>query len=255
MKSLKISSILLLLLVGMGADYVSAQNTPAGITHPQGMTSPCPVKIQTFSYIPPTVEKEPVDEVNLVLTNAVTGNKFTGVSKGGVVSFDSIETGSYKVVLTKEGYYKTRADLLTFCGDAVTGFVNHLVPIWKGDPAKTVNYSLSTLKESAGENSKPTGKFKIAPSDPNTPEVLNGSALVLAKPKYPATAKAIGANGAVNIKVLIDENGFIVDAYSVSGHPLLRSVAVEAARASQFKPTLLSGVPVKVIGIIVYNFQ
>lgn len=84
--------------------------------------------------------------------------------------------------------------------------------------------------------------------------VVNGSALSLAKPVYPPAAKAVRASGAVNVQVLIDENGNVVNATAVSGHPLLRQASVQAARQSTFKPTLLSGQPVKVNGIIVYNF-
>ncbi len=84
--------------------------------------------------------------------------------------------------------------------------------------------------------------------------VLNGKAQILAKPAYPAAAKAVGAEGAVNVQVVIDENGDVVSATAVSGHPLLRQAAETAARESKFKPTTLSGQAVRVSGIIVYNF-
>jgi protein TonB len=85
--------------------------------------------------------------------------------------------------------------------------------------------------------------------------VINGSAISLPKPAYPPTAKAVGASGAVSVQVVIDENGNVISASATSGHPLLKQVAAQAARGAKFKPTLLSGVPVKVSGIIVYNFQ
>jgi TonB family protein len=84
--------------------------------------------------------------------------------------------------------------------------------------------------------------------------VLNGKAISLPKPAYPPAARAVGASGAVSVQVLIDENGDVVSATAISGHPLLRAVAVPAARASKFSPTMLEGIPVKVSGIIVYNF-
>jgi TonB family protein len=84
--------------------------------------------------------------------------------------------------------------------------------------------------------------------------VLNGSATNLARPSYPPAALAVQASGAVNVQVIIDEAGDVISAVAVSGHPLLRASAVQAARASTFKPTVLSGQPVKVTGIIVYNF-
>jgi TonB family protein len=84
--------------------------------------------------------------------------------------------------------------------------------------------------------------------------VVNGKATNLVKPPYPAAAKAVKAEGAVNVQVTIDENGSVISAAATSGHPLLRAAAVQAARSSKFSPTVLSGQPVKVTGVIVYNF-
>ena len=84
--------------------------------------------------------------------------------------------------------------------------------------------------------------------------VVNGKATNLVKPPYPAAARAVRAAGAVNVQVTIDENGNVISASAVSGHPLLRAAAVQAARSSKFSPTMLSGQAVKVTGVIVYNF-
>jgi protein TonB len=56
------------------------------------------------------------------------------------------------------------------------------------------------------------------------------------------------------MQVLIDEEGNIFSAEAVNGHPLLRFSARQAACRAKFAPTLLSGSPVKVSGIITYNF-
>lgn len=84
--------------------------------------------------------------------------------------------------------------------------------------------------------------------------VVNGAAISLPKPIYPPAALAIKASGEVKVEVLIDEGGTIVSAKSISGHPLLRQTAEQAARQAKFKPTTLEGNPVKVSGVIVYNF-
>ncbi len=84
--------------------------------------------------------------------------------------------------------------------------------------------------------------------------VVNGSAIDLPKPAYSAAAQAIRAAGAVNVQVTIDENGKVISAKAVSGHIMLRQAAEDAAWKARFKPTTLSGVPVKVSGVIVYNF-
>ncbi|HET8783405.1 MAG TPA: energy transducer TonB [Pyrinomonadaceae bacterium] len=100
----------------------------------------------------------------------------------------------------------------------------------------------------------------IAP-DPNSPHrasisggVLNGRALKLPKPKYPRAARESGASGVVVVQVLIDENGKVISARAVSGHPDLREVSEEAASRAEFEPTKLAGQPVKVTGVIQYNF-
>ena len=84
--------------------------------------------------------------------------------------------------------------------------------------------------------------------------VLNGKAISLPKPVYPSIAKAAKASGTVVVQVVIDENGNVVTARSVSGHPLLQAAATAAARSAKFSPTKLAGQPVKVTGVITYNF-
>ncbi len=85
--------------------------------------------------------------------------------------------------------------------------------------------------------------------------VLNGKAISLPKPVYPRAARAVKAQGAVTVQITIGENGEVESASAVSGHPLLRAAAVEAAQGAKFSPTLLSGAPVKVSGVVVYNFM
>lgn len=84
--------------------------------------------------------------------------------------------------------------------------------------------------------------------------VLQGSAINNVQPEYPAVAKAAGASGAVQVQVTISEKGDVIDTSVVSGHPLLRDAALAAARQWQFKPTELSGTPVKVQGVLTFNF-
>lgn len=92
------------------------------------------------------------------------------------------------------------------------------------------------------------------PKAPISGGVLNGKAVHLVQPSYPQIARQAHASGTVVVQVLIDENGTVVSAHAISGHPLLQAVAVAAARASKFSPTKLSGQPVKVNGVIQYNF-
>jgi len=84
--------------------------------------------------------------------------------------------------------------------------------------------------------------------------VLQGSAVKKVQPSYPAVAKAAGAQGAVQVQITVNETGQVIAAEAISGHPLLRESALEAARQWAFKPTELSGVPVKVQGLLTFNF-
>ena len=84
--------------------------------------------------------------------------------------------------------------------------------------------------------------------------VLNGRAISLPQPPYPPVARAAGASGPVRVQVLVDESGNVIAARAMNGHPLLQNAAERAARSARFSPTLLGGQPVKVSGVIVYNF-
>jgi TonB family protein len=84
--------------------------------------------------------------------------------------------------------------------------------------------------------------------------VLNGKATSLPKPAYPAAAMAVRAGGAVSVQILIDEEGNVVTATATSGHPLLRAASEKAALGAKFSPTTLSGIRVRVTGVLVYNF-
>lgn len=84
--------------------------------------------------------------------------------------------------------------------------------------------------------------------------VMQGGAASTVQPVYPGTAKAARISGAVQVQVVIDEAGKVIEAKAVGGHPMLRAAAVQAAQQWTFKPTQLSGVPVKTQGVLTFNF-
>ncbi|HEX8251841.1 MAG TPA: TonB family protein [Thermoanaerobaculia bacterium] len=107
----------------------------------------------------------------------------------------------------------------------------------------------SVANGSAEQTAKPEAKKGTVSGG-----VLNGKAISKPQPAYPASAKGSGASGTVKVEVVVGENGRVVSAKAVSGHALLREAATKAAQQARFKPTLLSGQPVKVTGVITYNF-
>ena len=129
---------------------------------------------------------------------------------------------------------------------------NAAAPMPAGPGAGTV--VTAPTKVNIADEPPPPAATPTPPRAPISGGVLNGKALSLPHPPYPAIARAARASGTVVVQVTIDENGQVISARAVSGHPLLQAVAVAAARQARFSPTKLSGQPVKVTGVITYNF-
>jgi TonB family protein len=96
-----------------------------------------------------------------------------------------------------------------------------------------------------GRNSQGTGMVS---------GLLQGRALNMPQPRYPSEAKAARIEDVVRVQIVVGEKGDVVTARAVSGHELLRDAAVDAACRSRFFPTKVSDRPVKVAGVITYNF-
>ena len=98
-------------------------------------------------------------------------------------------------------------------------------------------------------------------ADPNPPPqtrvyggVLNGRAIKLVRPTIPPDARKASASGKVAVNIVFDEQGKVIWAHAISGHPLLRNVCEDAARQTTFPPTKVEGHLVKVRGVLIYNF-
>lgn len=87
-----------------------------------------------------------------------------------------------------------------------------------------------------------------------SPLVLNGKAIYLPKPNYTQMAKTAHAKGTVTVQVLIDEEGSVISAKAINGHPLLLLESQKAAYQARFSPTFIGTQAVKVSGVISYNF-
>ncbi len=236
----------------------SAFSTPVSA---QANTTTCNLILNVGSFIEGTTDIKPVEGVSVTLINVKDGQRV--IANQVTDLYENLSSGEYKVTASRAGYRTTKDTITLDCTYTIQGLAEHTVPMWEGDPARSVNY---TKIIHISDKGAAVGKvIEIGPADkPGKAEldnaafskgVVNGSALVLAKPKYPPTARAVGASGPVNVQVLIDEEGYVIASEAVNGHPLLKGVSVLAAKASKFMPTLLSGTPVKVSGIIVYNFQ
>lgn len=144
-----------------------------------------------------------------------------------------------------------RRGVTTVIGNEST---NAAAPIAAGPGTGLGAAPTGPTKIDVGEAPPPPEPKPTPPRAPISGGVLNGKAISLPKPAYPPIAKQAHASGTVVVQVTIDENGSVISARAVSGHPLLQAVAVAAARGARFSPTKLSGQPVKVTGVITYNF-
>jgi TonB family protein len=84
--------------------------------------------------------------------------------------------------------------------------------------------------------------------------VLNHKAVKKPAPEYPPIARGARAAGTVTVQIAVDEKGNVVKAVAVSGHTLLQAPSVEAAKKAKFEPTTLCGRPVRVSGVVTYNY-
>lgn len=85
----------------------------------------------------------------------------------------------------------------------------------------------------------------------------NDIAVSLPNPEYPKTI-GYGAHkysGKVSVQILINEKGNVESAKAISGHPFFRPIVEKAALEAKFKPTVISGEPKKVKGVIIYQIN
>jgi protein TonB len=95
---------------------------------------------------------------------------------------------------------------------------------------------------------------RTGPLKPVSGGILNGKAISLPAPSYPEMAKRARAAGLVEVEVVIDITGKVISAKATKGQALLLPAAEQAAKQARFTPTLLSGQPVRITGVITYNF-
>jgi TonB family protein len=109
-----------------------------------------------------------------------------------------------------------------------------------------------------GKEIKPVDGFKLKSIEPLEGTVmggvLNDYATSLPEPELPDAAKAANASGKIPVEVVVNEKGVVSAVSVVEGPQELRAAAAAAARQAKFGPFLKDGKPVKVAGVINYEF-
>jgi TonB family protein len=139
---------------------------------------------------------------------------------------------------------------------------NHLLLLSTDNDVLSANLDAQQLSSPPEDVPPPPRRLQNSSSS-NQPQsiqqvvdtVLQGNAIKRVEAVYPPTARMMRAFGAVKVQITISETGQVIDAKAVSGHQALRSAAVEAAYKWVFKPSTLNGAPIKVQGILTFNFR
>jgi TonB family protein len=84
--------------------------------------------------------------------------------------------------------------------------------------------------------------------------VLQQSAIKRVQPEYPEAALAAKISGAVQVRILVSEEGQVIEAEVISGPEPLHAAALAAAKQWTFKPIRLEKQPVKAEGVLSFNF-
>lgn len=100
------------------------------------------------------------------------------------------------------------------------------------------------------------GRPELAPVDESEPSDRNPKLIHCNKPVYSEDARRAGLEGEVLVKITVDEFGDVSHAEIMKGvHPLIDEAALAAAKECRFSPGRRSGVPVKAIMALPYNFR
>jgi protein TonB len=84
--------------------------------------------------------------------------------------------------------------------------------------------------------------------------VKKGELIEAPQPTYPDAVKDKKIEGTVVVVITIGNDGNVIYAKAKSGPEELYGASEAAALKARFKPTLLEGQPVKVSGLMSYNF-
>lgn len=245
-------------------------------------TTSCALQIEAEN----SKNAELIKDTSATAVNVKTRQVYRSRLRNGMPYFSQLPEGRYNLTVTKAGFKQSKDIYEVVCDEAENGVLSALIPLVNGSPRQIHTVQRNVLAIRAGEKFTIGSEYINAPvsgvgveriesnnqpinidgqprqsgdKSRSVPKIINkgivnGSAISLPKPTYPPAAKAVRAAGTVSVQVTIDEEGNVISASAVGGHPLLHQAAVGAARQAKFRPTLLSGTPVKVTGIITYLF-
>lgn len=257
MRSLLKFSILLGLIIFAFNFSIYAKNT-------------CSLKLEVFS----TKTNSQINEADVKLTSLESKETFKPVIKENDLYFNELKNGEYNLSVIKADHEKHNDNLIIMCELVPDNWIfREFITLRKYAPVTdNVTRALPKGVFILGDTDIPVDEsssspLKIKPAESLTIQTckrldenqiscryINGLASDLTLPKFPSAARVLNAKGAVLVDSLVDKNGNVLSAKAVSGHPIFYKVCEDAAKASKFNKTTVNGKPVKVSGMILYNF-
>jgi len=102
-------------------------------------------------------------------------------------------------------------------------------------------------------------RVTLSPPPPSEPvrlsHVVAPRKIVDVPPVYPLLAQMAHVEGVVVLEAIIGTAGEVEDVRVLRSVPLLDQAALDAVRQWRYTPTLLNGVPVRVIMTVTVNFK
>lgn len=119
--------------------------------------------------------------------------------------------------------------------------------------AKRDTAAMSTTPPDTGAGTPP-----ITPPEPPKPSIVTRVTITKrVQPRYPEAAKAVGAVGTINVRVVVGTDGKVKSATILSsfGNPACEAEALAAAKKCEFKPATKDGVPFEQKITIPFKFK
>lgn len=134
--------------------------------------------------------------------------------------------------------------------------------IWRNFFLLTILCSSLQYSAYSQKNKKPRiSKKQLTKNKISKPKIIslgvvNGRATNLVEPEYPKTASFLNVHGTVQVSIILDESGKVLEAKAIKGNVFLIPNSLQAALKSKFKPLKLNdGLEHQFSGVIYYIFE
>jgi protein TonB len=248
------------MMVGVVAVLVIAAASTFAFLKMQKPKTAAPQQTQEAANVPPASLPPSTNAQPVSSTSGATAPASTATIAMPSASKSVAEKPSAKTVAEKNSSQAEKpvitekpASVATFGSTGTSRIVKQntaapdVAPSFTADTANTAA-PLSNLARPVASSAPSAAAIEQSQLEPL--QVLRTGPLV-----YPAIAKARGITGPAVVQVTVGKDGKPRDPKFISGQPIFRDAAFQAAMGYQFKPAKLNGQPIEQATIIRLNFH